>query len=160
MEYEIKTAKASPQFIAAVRARVPRGGVAQAFGVPLGKVWAFLREHSGLRSDGHNLFLYHHETAESDEAAESGLMTVDFGVQVVRQFEQESEVRPVETPGGEVVTTVHRGSYDKLSGAHTAIHEWCRRNGKRIGGFSWEIYGDWTDDPNKLETTAVYLLDV
>jgi effector-binding domain-containing protein len=154
MEYEIKITKASPQLIAAVRARVPRGGVAQAFGEPLGKVWAFLREHPGLRTDGHNLFLYHHESAES------GLATVDFGVQVVQQFEQESEVRPVETPGGEVVTTLHRGSYDKLSGAHTAVHDWCRRNGKRIGGFSWEIYGDWTDDPNKLETTVVYLLDV
>jgi hypothetical protein len=23
---------------------------------------------------------------------------------------------------------------------------------------SWEIYGDWTDDPSKLETTVVYLL--
>src|SRR5215831_21335174 len=103
MEYEIKIAKASPQFIAAVRARVPRGGVAQAFGEPLGKVWAFLRSHPGLRTDGHNLFLYHHE------AAESGFITVDFGVQVVRQFEQEFDVRCVETPGGEVVTTLLRG---------------------------------------------------
>ena len=77
-----------------------------------------------------------------------------------RTVEQEGDVRPVETPGGEVVTTLHRGPYDRLSGAHTAIHDWCGRNGKRIGGFSWEIYGDWTDDPNKLETTVVYLLDV
>jgi len=154
MEYEIKTTKAFPQLIAAVRARVPRGGVPQAFRDSLDKVWAFLRSHPGLRTDGHNLFLYHHE------AAESGFITVDFGVQVVRQFEQEFDVRCVETPGGEVVTTLHRGPYDRLSGAHTAIHDWCRRNGKRIGGFSWEIYGDWTDDPNKLETTVVYLLNV
>ena len=159
MEYEIKITTASPQLIAAVRARVPRGGVAQAFGEPLGKVWAFLREHPGLRTGGHNLFLYHHEAPEY-EAAESGLVTVDFGVQVVRQFEQESDVRPVETPGGEVVTTLHRGPYNRLSEAHTAIHDWCRRNGKPIGGFSWEIYGDWTDDPNKLETTVAYLLAV
>ena len=159
MEYEIETAKASPQLIAAVRARVPRGGVAQAYRDSLDKVWAFLREHPGLRTDGHNLFLYHHEAAEY-EAEESGFMTVDFGVQVVRQFEQEGHVRLVETPGGEVVSTVHRGHYDRLSGAHTAIHDWCRKNGKRIGGFSWEIYGDWTNDPNELETTVVYLLHV
>jgi effector-binding domain-containing protein len=152
MEYEIKTTKASPQLIAAVRARVPRGGVAQAYRDSLDKVWAFLRSHPGLRTDGHNLFLYHHE------GAESGFVTVDFGVQVVRQFEQESDVRCVETPGGEVVTTLHCGPYDRLSGAHTTIHDWCRKNGKRIGGFSWEIYGDWTNDPNKLETTVVYLL--
>jgi effector-binding domain-containing protein len=162
MEYEIKTTKASSQLIAAVRARVPRGGVGQAYRNSLDKVWVFLRRHRGLRTDGHNLFLYHHQTAEyeaaEDEGGESGFMTVDFGVQVVRQFEQESDVRCVETPGGEVVTTLHRGPYDKLSGAHTSIHDWCRKNGRRIGGFSWEIYGDWTDDPNKLETTVVYLL--
>jgi len=156
MEYEIKTVKASPQLIAAVRAQVPRGGVAQAFGDPLGKVWAFLRSHPGLRTDGHNLFLYHHEGEY--EAAESGLVTVDFGVQVVRPFEQEGDVRAAETPGGEVVTTLHRGPYDRLSGAHTAINDWCRKNEKRTGGFSWEIYGDWTDDPEKLETTIEYLL--
>ena len=23
---------------------------------------------------------------------------------------------------------------------------------------SWEIYGDWSDDPSKLETTVAYLL--
>ena len=114
MEYEIKTTKAFPQLIAAVRARVPRGGVPQAFRDSLDKVWAFLRSHPGLRTDGHNLFLYHHE------AAESGFITVDFGVQVVRQFEQEFDVRCVETPGAEVVTTLHRGPYDRLSGAHTA----------------------------------------
>jgi hypothetical protein len=30
----------------------------------------------------------------------------------------------------------------------------------RIGraGASWEIYGDWSDEPSKLETTLVYLL--
>jgi effector-binding domain-containing protein len=158
MEYEIKTTRAFPQLIAAVRARVHRGGVAQAFGDSLNKVWAFLRSHPGLRTDGHNFFLYHHEAEY--EAAESGFITVDFGVQVVRQFEQEFDVRCVETPGGEVVTTLHRGPYNRLLEAHTAIDDWCQRNGKRIGGFSWEIYGDWIDDPNKLETTVVYLLDV
>jgi effector-binding domain-containing protein len=173
VEYEIKTYKAEPQLIAAVRARVPRGGVAQAYRESLDKVWAFLRKHPGLRTDGHNLFLYHHEAAKSGGAksgaaeyeaaksdANSGFMTVDFGVQVVRHFDQEGDVRPVGTPGGEVVTMVHRGPYDRLSSAHTAIDDWCRRNGKRIGAFSWEIYGDWTDDPNKLETTVVYLLNV
>src|SRR5260370_28737810 len=84
MDYEIKTTKASPQLIAAVRARVPRGGVAQAYRDSLDKVWEFLRSHPRLRADGHNLFLYHHE------AAEPGFMAVDFGVQVVQQFEQKN----------------------------------------------------------------------
>jgi effector-binding domain-containing protein len=152
MGYDVRTTDASPQLIAAVRARVRRGGVAQAFGSSLDKVWAFLRRHPGLRTDGHNLFLYEHGDAASP------FLTVDFGVQVVAWFEQEGDVRCVQTPGGEIVTTVHRGPYDRLSAAHGAVHEWCRTNTRQIGGFSWEIYGDWTDDPERLETTIVYLL--
>jgi effector-binding domain-containing protein len=152
MEYNIETIDATGQLIAAVRARVPRNGVAQSFRSSLDKVWAFLRTRPGLRTDGHNLFLYHHEPAGS------AFVTVDFGVQVVKWFEQEAEVRCIETPRGEVVSTYHFGPYDGLSRAHAAIHDWCRKSERRIGGFSWEIYGDWTDDPNKLETTIVYLL--
>jgi effector-binding domain-containing protein len=105
-----------------------------------------------LRTDGHNFFLYHHEPAES------GFFNVDFGVQVVRPFEPDAEVRCVETPSGETVTTIHRGPYSGFPRAHAAIHRWCRENQRRIGDFSWEIYGDWSDDPDKLETTIVYLL--
>jgi len=85
-------------------------------------------------------------------------MTVEFGVQVIAWFEQEEDVRCIRTPSGEAIMTVHRGSYERLAAAPTAVHDWCRKHGRRTGGFSWEIYGDWTNDPNKLETTVVYLL--
>ena len=29
---------------------------------------------------------------------------------------------------------------------------------RSLAGTSWEIYGDWNDDPTKLETLVVYLL--
>ena len=128
------------------------GRKSQAFRSSLDKVWAFLRGQPGLRTDGHNLFLYHHEHACR------GRITVDFGVQVVRRFEQQGEVRCIETPSGTVATVLHRGPYDRLSEAHAAVCDWCRQHAKQIGGFSWEIYGDWSDDPSKLETTVVYLL--
>jgi effector-binding domain-containing protein len=152
MEYEIQRSTATAQLIAAVRARVPLGGIAQAYRSSLDKVWAFLRHHPGLRTDGHNLFLYHHD------ASESGLISVDFGVQVVRHFEPDGDVRCIETPSGEVVRTVHRGPYSGLPGAHASIHEWFRQHRRPPGLLSWEIYGDWTDDPRRLETTVLYLL--
>jgi hypothetical protein len=31
-------------------------------------------------------------------------------------------------------------------------------NNRHFAGKSWEIYGDWSDDPSKLETTIMYLL--
>jgi effector-binding domain-containing protein len=115
-------------------------------------VWAFLRQHKGLRTDGHNVFLYQH--VDGPEPA----MPVDFGVEVTRRFEPRGEVRCVETPAGEAAVLVHRGEYSGLPGAHAALHAWCAANARNIGAFSLEVYGDWSNDPSKLETTVQYLL--
>ena len=98
------------------------------------------------------LFLYHH-TERRNEA-----MNIDFGVQVARPFEREGNVQCIETPTGEVARTVHVGPYDRLGDAHNAIHAWCAANNQKIAQASWEIYGDWNDDPALLETTIKYLL--
>ena len=67
--------------LAAVRRHVAIGGVATAWRPALDKVWEFLRTHADLRTDGHNVFLYHHP------ARRDLPMEVDFGVEVVRAFE-------------------------------------------------------------------------
>ena len=85
-------------------------------------------------------------------------MTVDFGVEVTRSFEPAGEVLATETPAGEVAQAVHVGGYGTLSRTHEAIHEWCAENGRTIAGTSWEHYGDWSDDEEKLETSVAYLL--
>jgi len=140
------------RILAAVRREVARGEVARAFKPALDQVWAFLRAHPGLRTDGHNIFVYHHA------AAPDLPMQVDFGVEVTRAFEPEGEVGPALTPGGEVALAVHVGPYAELARTHDAIHAWRAANGRAFASTSWEIYGDWTDDPTKLETTVVYLL--
>ena len=86
-------------------------------------------------------------------------MDVDFGVEVVRAFEPEGEVHPVETPAGEAVVAVHVGPYDRMRETHDAIHAWRAASNRAFAGTSWEIYGDWSDDASKLETTIVYLLE-
>ena len=85
-------------------------------------------------------------------------MNIDFGVQVARPFQQKGDVRCVETPTGEVARTVHVGPHDRLGEAHNAIRAWCAANNREIAQASWEIYGDWKDDPALLETTIKYLL--
>ena len=116
------------------------------------KVWDFLRTKPGLRTDGHNVFLYHHPSRRDMP------MDVDFGVEVVRAFEPEGEVDAVEIPAGEAAVAVHVGPYDRMKETHDAIHAWREANNRSFAGKSWEIYGDWSDDPAKLETTIVYLL--
>lgn len=150
MTYQVKVETLSPRILAAVRQRVAIKDIPAAFKPALDSVWAFLRKHRGLRTDGHNIFLYHHETPE--------IMPIDFGVEVVREFAGEGDVSCVTTPAGEAAVVVHRGPYSKLHDAHSALHQWCSSNGRRIGAYSLEIYGDWSDDPEKLETTVQYLL--
>ena len=151
MSYEVVVETVQAELIAAVRASTPISGIAQTWKPALDQVWSFLKANGDLRP-GHNLFLYHHPPRRDQP------MDIDFGVQVPRAFEDRGNVRCIQTPAGEVATTVHRGPYDQLGGAHDAIHAWCAANGRKIGAASWEIYGDWSDDPGKLETTIRYLL--
>ena len=138
--------------LAAVRRHVAIGDIGTAWKPALDKVWEFLRSHPGLRTDGHNVFLYHHP-ARRDEP-----MDIDFGVEVSRAFESAGEVYATETPAGMVVVAVHVGPYDRMKETHDAIHAWAVANNRAFAGKSWEIYGDWSDDPSKLETTIMYLL--
>ena len=137
-----------------VRRRVALGGVGAAWKPALDQVWEFLRnQRPDLRGEGHhNVFLYHHP------ASRELPMEVEFGVEVTQVFEAAGEVYATETPAGEVAVVVHVGSYDGIREAHEAIHRWKGSSGRVFAGKSWEIYGDWNEDPAKLETTIVYLL--
>jgi effector-binding domain-containing protein len=151
MKYEIVVAAAHSELVAAVQATLPISDIARAWKPALEQVWALLKSNGGL-GPGHNLFLYHHP-ARRDQP-----MNIDFGVQVARRFEPQGDVRCIETPAGEVATTVHVGRFERLVDAHDAIHAWCAAHNRQIAQASWEIYGDWNDNPALLETTVKYLL--
>jgi effector-binding domain-containing protein len=138
--------------MAAVHVSVPVGQVGAAWRPALDKVWAFLRSHEGLRTDGHNIFVYRHPVRPGAP------LEVDFGVEVSRAFADAGEIAFTRTPAGTVVSTVHLGSPDQLGRANTAIEAWCLANDRPIAGVSWEIYGDPGNDPATLEVQVYYLL--
>jgi effector-binding domain-containing protein len=115
------------------------------------KVWD-LAQPTGLWTDGHNIFLYHHP--ERAGAA----IACDFGVEVTRAFDSAGEVYATETPAGEAAVAVHRGSYNSMNEAYDAIDKWMAAHRRESAGHSWEIYGDPTPDPADTETTVVHLL--
>jgi hypothetical protein len=152
MPVSVNVQSVNSRKFAAVRREVAPGAVGSAWGPALGKVWDFIRTQPGLRTDGHNIFLYHHPTRPGAP------ILCDFGVEVTRTFETVGEVYATETPAGEAAVGVHRGPYNRINETHDAIGKWIAANGRETAGYSWEIYGDPTPDPADTETTVVYLL--
>lgn len=152
MSASVSAQTVQPRKLAAVRREVSPGAVASAWGPALGKVWDFIRSQPGLRTDGHNIFLYHHPTQPGAP------VLCDFGVEVTRSFETAGEVQATQTPAGEAAVAIHRGPYNRMNETHDAIRQWMAANRRESAGHSWEIYGDPTPNPADTETTIVYLL--
>jgi effector-binding domain-containing protein len=151
MSSDVTVERVESRQLAAVVRRVRVGEVATAWRQPLDMVWAFLRRNPGLRTDGHNVFLYRHPARREDP------MEVSFGVEVPGPFEGEGEVVNAATPAGLVAATVHRSGYDTLAAAHDAIHTWREAQGREFAGWSWEIYGD-PEPTGLVEVRIEYLL--
>lgn len=152
MSTDISIRVVTARRLAGVRRHIRLDQIASAWRPALDQVWAFLKQHPGLRTDGHNVFLYHHP------ANRQSPMDIDFGVEVTRPFERAGEVFLTGTPAGKVASALHIGPYERLGETHDAIHTWASANKSAFAGKSWEIYGDWMEDPSKLETRVEYLL--
>jgi effector-binding domain-containing protein len=146
-QVSIETVTAQP--MAAVAARTDFAGLPNAIRSGLDKVYAVLRagDYGPL---GCNTVHY---------APGMPMMDLLIGVRLTRPFgAPEGEVVPAETPAGEAVHAVYFGDYGKMKPAHDAARAEAARLGRPITGASWEVYGDWSDDPEKLRTDIYYLL--
>jgi hypothetical protein len=152
MPVSVNVQTVQPRTLAAVRREVAPGAVGSAWGPAVGLVWAFIRSQPGLWTHGHNIFVYHHPTQPGAP------LVCDFGVEVTRGFETSGEVYATETPAGEAAVAVHRGPYDRMHEAYSAIEHWMTENQRESAGHAWEIYGDPTPDPANTETTILFLL--
>ena len=138
--------------LAAVRRRVTIGAVGTAWKPALDEVWAFLRAHADLRTDGHNVFVYHHP------ASREAPMDVDFGVEVCAPSSAKAtSLRPKRRRGRSrwPCTSAPTTSFAART---TRSTRGVRRRAARSRARRREISGDWSDDPAKLETTVCYLL--
>jgi len=152
MDHQVVIKTVRPQILATVRRQILPVDIGRTWKPALDLVWEFLRRNEGLRTDGHNCFLYYHPPNGQ------AIMDVYFGVQISRPFQDTGEIVCTETPAGEVAMTTHFGSYSKLGDAHKAIDSWRSSTGRVFGACSWEIYGDPSPDETKNETQVVYLL--
>jgi GyrI-like small molecule binding domain len=148
-DFRVRETAASERTYASTNSKGRTRGVGQ--GPAVGKVWDFLRSRPGLRTDGHNIFLYYQSRPDLP-------IQCDFDVEVTRSFERAGEVYATETPAGEAAVAVLRGPYSSVNEAYVAIGNWIAAHGLESTGYTWEIYGDPTPDPAETETTVVRLL--
>lgn len=112
----------------------------------LDKIWPVLRGQ-GVRT-GHNVVIYRGNS--------QGSLTIDVGVEVFGDIAVDGELRLTATPSGEAATVAHFGEYSDMDPAYTAIEQWCADNRRQRTGLSWEVYGDWHDDPAKRRTDIYF----
>ena len=149
MQYEVRTGRADPRLLAAVRAATTHPRLGADIVRLLNMVWPVLREQD-IRT-GHNAVVY--------RGGGGGMITIDAGVEVFTDFADSGDVRHKFTPSGDMATTAHYGEYSGMAAAYAAVEQWCTDNGRRPARVSWEVYGDWDDDPVKRRTDIYFLLD-
>ncbi len=108
-------------------------------------VWAHLHGGAG-RPPGHTVF------GHPGPAPAGGGWEIEVGVQVDRTFPDADPVVCRMTPAGRVATATWTGPYDQIAVAQHQVSAWCVEQGLERTGVTWEVYGDWAEDPAELVT--------
>lgn len=148
MANEMTLARVDAQPTAVVLGRVKMTDIPSAMFPMVDQVWAFIRGRS-LTGHGHNVWVYRH--------FDQGEVDVEIGVQLEPPFDCDGDVVQSQTPAGVAAHAFHYGEYDRLPEVHAGLVAWCAEQGHRLAGVSWEVYGDWSDDPAKRRTDIYHL---
>ena len=133
----------SPLLLALTQEELPRSLIAARIRGMFDIVYAWLRE-APVRQAGHNYALYDQCTPQS--------LRVQVGFPVSERFADTDMVKCVQLAPGRAAHAVHVGPYSDLHRTYAALHTWCSQHALALTGQSWEVYGDWTEDPSQLET--------
>jgi effector-binding domain-containing protein len=144
--YEVRQETVGEVPTAVVAATTSWAELPNAWPAMLGEVYDCL-DQLGLGKAGRNVMFY-----------KDDVPNLEVGVEVSKPFTPLGRVKLSALPGGNVATTIHRGPYQGLSGAHQAVHDWCRASGLTVTGPRWEVYGHIRDGVEP-ETSVSWLLE-
>jgi effector-binding domain-containing protein len=147
MAYDVVLKEIDPAKIASVRGTIPTYADV---GMLYGELFGYLGQR-GIHPAGPPLAIYHDpEYKEADVDAEAG-------VPIGGDAPGAGRVAVRTLPGGSVATCVHRGSYDTIGQAYTALMAWIEANGYQISGPHREIY---LRGPDEAESPDGYVTEV
>jgi effector-binding domain-containing protein len=133
----------APVLLALTEAELPRSEISARIRGMFDVAYSWLRS-AEVRQTGHNYAVYDQCTKQS--------LRVRVGFPVSVPFLDSALVKCVEFSPGRAAHAIHIGSYNSLHVTYRILTEWCLKEGVQLSGESWEIYGDWNDDPSKLKT--------
>ena len=146
MDYEFDIVEVAPVTLAVTEAVVKQSDIPKRIIGLFDIVYVWLRE-ADIKQTGHNHAVYR---------PTAGGLRMQVGFPVSGRFTDSGAVKCLEFNGGRAAHTMHRGAYSGLHAAYIKLQSWCARQSLAPGKLSWEVYGDWHDDPARLETD-IYL---
>jgi effector-binding domain-containing protein len=148
VDYTVVLERVEPRHLAAAAGAVAsHAELGQAIIKLLDQVWPVLRAQGAATR--HNVVLY----------SGGAPLRIEAGVEVPDGFQPTHVVRRVSTPSGQAASATHWGDYSAMAPAYAAIDAWCQANGRRRTHLSWEVYGDWSENPAEVRTDIFVLLE-
>ncbi len=152
-EYEVVIKPVEELTIVSVREVVPSVvGVQDWFGQQYGCIFGWLRP-AGLQPGQAMALYYNLEYSETDIDTEAAVVV--YGTTTA---EPSDSVQLRTLPGGQMAATIHKGSYDDIINAYTAVGRWLEANGHSSGLPIREIYLSMGDDGNSPVTEIQFPL--
>ncbi len=149
MPYDVRLEKRESIPLAVIRRQAQQSELPRVVPDLCGRVWKVIQAQHA--KGGRHVAVYWDAT-----------MRIEVGVELGGPFEERDEVVRSATPPGTVAWTMHFGPYGGLGAANAAIKEWCKANGHKLAGPSWEIYGhwlpEWNSDPSRIRTDVFWLI--
>jgi len=148
-EYQVTFKKIEPQLVASVRDTLPTYGDC---GPLFGEVFKYLAKKFVFKPAGPPMMLCHDpEYKERD-------VDVEIAVPINKKVKESDRVKVYELPGIEAACTIHKGPYDSVSEAYSAIMSWCEANGCEPVVPCREVYfsGPNDKDPSKNITEVQF----
>lgn len=149
MEYEISVDTLDPQPMLSIRGPVPNDSIVATIGERTGRIYRHLQEVDAEPAGPP--FTRYHRVGEVE-------VDLEVGFPVAASLEGAGEIEAGQLPGGVVVSTVHRGSYAKLTEAGEALTRWLAANDREARGPNWEVYrvnAGTVADPSRYETDVI-----
>jgi len=147
-DYQVVIKKLPPLKIASVRGTVP---TYHDIGILCEKLMPLFIEHAASIA-GPFLAIYHDmEYREKD-------VDIEAAVPISRALTLPEPIKVRDLPGEETAaSTVHRGPYETIGEAYTALMHWCESNGYELAGPDREIY---LTSPNDTQDPANYVTEL